>query len=510
MVPTTSRAVQWPETTQVYYPDSSAFVEATARWNAFKAPGYDAAISPSTEEEVVAINSIPFLATGGRHGYGTTLATLQNGLAVDLSRINEVSIKTAGSTLTVGGGAKHSDVLASVYEAGFQLPSGSCSAVGFVGATLGAGVGVFSGIYGLLIDSLLSVRMVTASGDLIEISESSNSDLFWALRGAGANFGIMTSATYRLRQQTNKGEVFVADLIYPAAFKESYFNVLQALEDNWPPEQGINSAIFWDPSSNATCIMGTFVYTGPETDARRVLAPFFNLNPSVSRVVVVPFYKVPSVLLMGMIEGFCDTKEGIHSIHSLNVRKFSAETYVAAVGKFEAFFETYPAARSSAAVLETFSNAQTSKVSDDATAYPWRDAKRNFMFQMGWEGLDNPIGSVADDFARQLRADFVATSGYPELSVYVCYAWGDETLEQIYGRDKLPRLLALKKTWDPDNVFEYSNALPTKYPVPYRSHSPGRGKLSASKGNGQISSMSPLRRANKYFDIVEQASYLFV
>lgn len=86
------------------------------------------------------------------------------------------------------------------------------------------------------------------------------------------------------------------------------------------------------------------------------------------------------------------------------------------------------------------------------------------MFQMGWEGLNNPLGSVVDDFARELRADFVATSGYPELSAYVSYAWGDETAEQIYGRDKLPRLVALKKKWDPENVFGYSNALPTRLP----------------------------------------------
>lgn len=81
---------------------------------------------------------------------------------------------------------------------------------------------------------------------------------------------------------------------------------------------------------------------------------------------------------------------------------------------------------------------------------------------MSWEGgVDNPLGKTVDDFARQLRADFLATSGYPELSAYVSYAWGDETPEQIYRRDKLPRLVALKKKWDPSNVFGYSNPLPT-------------------------------------------------
>ena len=71
---------------------------------------------------------------------------------------------------------------------------------------------------------------------------------------------------------------------------------------------------------------------------------------------------------------------------------------------------------------------------------------------------------AGDLLARQLRDSWAATSGYPELSVYINYARGDETLRQRYGARKLPRLAALKKKWDPHNVFAYNNALPTEYP----------------------------------------------
>lgn len=67
-------------------------------------------------------------------------------------------------------------------------------------------------------------------------------------------------------------------------------------------------------------------------------------------------------------------------------------------------------------------------------------------------------------FGPELRNDFVTTSGYPDLQVTVPYAFGDESLEQIYGPDKLPRLSALKRAWDPDNVFSYLHPLPTEYP----------------------------------------------
>ena len=116
---------------------------------------------------------------------------------------------------------------------------------------MGGGIGFFSGYFGLMIDSLLSVKMVTASGDIVEASESSNPDLFWAVRGAGANFGIITSATYKLHEQVNNGQVFYADLIYPASAKEGYFDALQALGADWPPALGTCSGVFWEPNSNS-------------------------------------------------------------------------------------------------------------------------------------------------------------------------------------------------------------------------------------------------------------------
>lgn len=78
---------------------------------------------------------------------------------------------------------------------------------------------------------------------------------------------------------------------------------------------------------------------------------------------------------------------------------------------------------------------------------------------------DKVLADASNELGRELRADFSQTSGYPDLSVYVSYAHSDETIEQIYGRDKLPRLVALKKKWDPLNAFAYNNSLPTDYPL---------------------------------------------
>jgi hypothetical protein len=86
------------------------------------------------------------------------------------------------------------------------------------------------------------------------------------------------------------------------------------------------------------------------------------------------------------------------------------------------------------------------------------------MIQIKFPSGGNSVEQAGNDFARDLVSEFVATSGFPDLSVYVSYAYVDETLKQIYGREKLPRLAALKKQWDPDNIFGFNNALPTEYP----------------------------------------------
>ncbi|RYP44388.1 hypothetical protein DL768_009154 [Monosporascus sp. mg162] len=460
---------QFPADIAVYYPGSDVFANATERWSIYAAPAFAAAVRPSNEQEVAKVvkaaraSKTPFLATGGRHGYGTSLGKLRNGLAIDLSKLNTIEINAAAETATVGPGVKIAELIAPLQEAGFEMPVGSCPSVGVIGATLGAGVGLFQGLFGLIIDVLVSVRLVTANGDVVEASARSNPELFWGIRGAGANFGIITSATYKLTKAVNGGQVFTADMIYPASLRKDYFNVLKTYEDTMPAELALNTAITWNADTNDTQVIGTFVYSGPEAEARRVLAPFFDLNPPVVRSSVVPYSEVPFTVLFGLV-AMMSQPGGIHDIFSANVLRFSVESLNTAFDKYDAFYKAHPDGRNSVAVLESFANQAVVAVPHDATAYPWRESKGNFMFQMSWPELGNPVEEAANALARELRDDFAATSGYPDLSVYVSYAHGDEKIEQIYGRDKLPRLVALKGKWDPDNVFAYNNALPTKLP----------------------------------------------
>lgn len=120
-----------------------------------------------------------------------------------------------------------------------------------VGATLGAGVGRYQGLHGLLIDALISVSIVTAKGDIITVSETKHSDLFWGIRGAGFQFGVVLSATYRIVEPTNQGSVTNADFIFPANVNETYFQIHKTFQDNIPAALSLSTLIRYDTISGS-------------------------------------------------------------------------------------------------------------------------------------------------------------------------------------------------------------------------------------------------------------------
>lgn len=119
-----------------------------------------------------------------------------------------------------------------------------------IGATIGAGVGPYQGLHGLIIDALLSVRIVTASGDIVTASDDENEDLFWALRGAGANFGIITTATYKVFDAPNNGLLVEADFIYNGSVNASLWELLQSWNETYPKEMGLTLEATYNHTTN--------------------------------------------------------------------------------------------------------------------------------------------------------------------------------------------------------------------------------------------------------------------
>src|SRR5512136_498324 len=133
---------------------------------------------------------------GGHNGGG--LGTCDGGIVIDLSRMKGVRIDPTAHTVRVGGGCTWGDVDHATHAFGMAVPTGIISTTGVGGLTLGGGIGHLSRKYGLTVDNLLSADVVTADGAFKIASEKENPDLFWALRGGGGNFGVVTSFEYKL------------------------------------------------------------------------------------------------------------------------------------------------------------------------------------------------------------------------------------------------------------------------------------------------------------------------
>jgi FAD/FMN-containing dehydrogenase len=225
------------------------------RWTDYNAPSYNfGAIKPSNEKDIQEIiriarsHSIPFFTLAGGHGVSDYHSF--NGMAIDLGAFKSIEFSKDNSHVTIGGSTKIYQLIKPLYDAGKELPLGSCACVGVVGATLGGGIGGLQGHQGLMLDSLESVRIITATGELVEASESENKDLFWAVRGAGSNFGIVTSATYSLPDISNSGMYMNADFLLPASANISFWQAMKSFDRDMPSRLAINAVVVYNRVAN--------------------------------------------------------------------------------------------------------------------------------------------------------------------------------------------------------------------------------------------------------------------
>ncbi|KFA60106.1 hypothetical protein S40285_09442 [Stachybotrys chlorohalonatus IBT 40285] len=465
-----SPANNWSARTDITFPDDGdVFNNVTERWSIFSQPTYVAAISPINEDDVVRAvrfaraNNIEFLATGGRHGYVPGFGRLQRGLAIDLSNLNSVYINETAETMTIGGGVRARDVTGPVSAAGFELPLGGCSCPGFVGVTIGGGITNWLGIHGLIIDVLQSVRLVTADGRIVIASETENAELFWGIRGAGSNFGIIVEATYRLSRPTNNNEILIVDTAFPAYMNVSYYNALAELLARPDARLTTNSLVNYNPEYNMTMIMGNFHWLGPHDEGMALLAPLLDLQPVLLETHTVPWNEFHHATLYGRDAQNC-IPGTIRLPYGAMTRNVSVPTLLRSFERISRMFNEFPGTRGSALVYHSYAPEAAQSFPDESTAYAWRDAQQYMYVLLNWTPGDCATESGANAAAYAIRADFAETSGYDGLASYTNFAHGDETIEEIYGVRKLPQLAAIKATWDPDNVFKFHFPLPTSYP----------------------------------------------
>ncbi len=392
--------------------------------------------------EAVRETDLPLSVKGGGH-HVSGAAVCADGLTLDLSRMGWVRVDPDAGTARVGAGATWGDVDHETQAFGLAVPGGQDPNIGVAGLTLGGGVGWLSPKHGFTCDNLLSADVVTAGGELVRASPDSNPDLFWALRGGGGNFGVVTAFEFQLHAVGP--EIFAGTLVYPHGDLPAVARRYRDFIETAPREVRIlfGSMVLPDASVYPESVRGERAamlicfYAGPPEAGREVLAPLREAGEPLMDSLRGRPYK--SFQRAGNTEGSMRT-----DLRSQYLSTLSAEA-IATVRDH--------VGRAPSAGATVFVSPRTGAQTDpppDATAYPHRGPAHHVLVEARWS--DPARDAEHEAWVREFHEALAPhTNGEVEMN----FLTADEPAERVraaYG-DNYDRLAALKREWDPGNLF---------------------------------------------------------
>ena len=230
--------------------------------------------------QIARTHDLPLSVRGGGHDWAGR-ALRHGGLVIDLSRMRQVDVDPTGKTATVAGGALASDVSAAAIPYGLAAVTPNVGAVGMAGFLLAGGYGPLSSRFGLGIDNLLSAEVVLANGTRVWADDSRNRDLFWALRGGGGNFGVVTSMRIRLHPLD---EVLAGMILFPWADAGRVLRGHAEILSSAPEELSVLAGELTGPEGNPVLFLGP-IWTGQRAEGERYMARLERLaKPILSEV----------------------------------------------------------------------------------------------------------------------------------------------------------------------------------------------------------------------------------
>ena len=365
-------------------------------------------------------------------------------LMIDLRLLREITVDADAHRVLVGGGACWNDVDAPTQAAGLALPGGTYGDTGVAGLTLNGGIGHLVGAYGLTLDNLVSARLVTAAGEVIRASADREPELFWALRGGGGNFGVVTEFGFALHQvPVMTGGVVVHALRDAAAALRAFRDMRAELPDAltlMPQLMPITDYVD-EPRGLLTSV----AYLGPPAEADAALAPFRSAARPVFDNVGVAYYS--------QIQGlFPYLPFGLRNYWTGRFVETMPDDLIGHV--VEDFAHNNPGGDSS--VLFEPLHGAAARADPGGTAFAFRHARFNVSAMAIW--ADPALDEAQITWAQAVRQRLqpLSTGGY------LNYATDDsaETVEGAYGAQTFARLQAAKRAWDPGNLFRHNHNIP--------------------------------------------------
>jgi FAD/FMN-containing dehydrogenase len=377
---------------------------------------------------------------GGGHNV-TGRAVTNGGLMIDLALMKGIHVDPTRRAARAQAGVLVGEYDRATAAFGLATPSGVVSSTGIAGLTLGGGIAWLMGKYGMAVDNLLSAEVVLASGEIVTASEDTDPDLFWALRGGGGNFGVVTSFEYRTYPLAS---VVGGPVLHPLAAAAALFSFYREFAADLPDELSTQAVFLPAPDGSGEKLCGiALCHAGDDPErAEADLRPLRQFgSPIADMVERMPYPAVNTGV------------DWLSPAGALSYWKsaFFSELSDPAVEVMTRAFARAPS-ELCALVIEDFHGAVT-RVAPTATAYPHREPGYNLFLISQWTDA-----AETDICVAWARETFDALSPYMADRSYTNYLAADDyhRVRQAYGPN-YERLVELKRRYDPDNLFRLNH-----------------------------------------------------
>jgi FAD/FMN-containing dehydrogenase len=388
---------------------------------------------------------LPIAIRGGGHsvpGFGTC----DGGVVIDLSRMRSVRVNPEKRTARAEGGATWGDFNAATYPFGLATTGGIISTTGVSGLTLGGGIGYLARGFGLSLDNLISADVVTADGKFLIASEKEHEDLFWAIRGGGGNFGVLTSLEFRLHPVK---DIYGGPMFYELKHVGDILRFYREYIKDAPEEMGCFPAFQIAPPlpfipenrHGDTFVAMVACWAGPLDKGAKELKPFHDVAPVVAEHVGPMPYPALNSAFDGLVP------PGLQHYWKANfVKELTDDAILAHIENGPKI----PAVNSTMHIYPI--NGACHRVASDATAFGHRDANFATVIAGMWP---DPTQNTAN--IKWVRDYYDATSPHSEEGGYINFAADDDQgrAPANFGAN-YKRLVSAKKKYDPHNLFRFN------------------------------------------------------
>jgi FAD/FMN-containing dehydrogenase len=385
---------------------------------------------------------LPLSVRGGGHDWAGR--ALCGGIVIDVSGMNGVTVGSDFRTVQISGGARAADVLAVTDPIGLAAVAGSCSAVGMTGLTLGGGYGALIGRFGLALDNLLAAEIVLADGRIVTAKHDEEEELFWALRGGGGNFGVVTSMQHRLHNLTS---VRSGMLLFPFADARPVLDGCIDIAASAPDELTVQLGTVFGPDGIPVVIVVP-TWSGAPNEGEARLAPFLSLGKVIANTTeTMPFGKHLKIFDPFIVNGqrvFMETC-WLPSLGSSSIDVLVQATVIAASPGCAIFTHEFKGA--------------ASRVPPDATAFGLRRDHVLVEILAAFADRSDPLEEQRHQQWAQTTLNAFSRLALPGGYPNILPSGSPERAAESFGSN-VERLIKAKRQYDRDNVFASALPLP--------------------------------------------------